>query len=38
MHIDQIGDFLLGWFGLDIKNDDVKAAKAAPKPETKPAK
>ena len=38
MHIDQIGDFLLGWFGFDIKNDDLKAAQAAPTPEAKPGK
>ncbi len=38
MHIDQIGDFLLGWFGLDIMNDDAKGATAAPKPEAKPGK
>jgi len=37
MHIDQVGDFFLGWFGLDIMNDDLKAAKAAPTPEAKPA-
>jgi hypothetical protein len=38
MHMDEIGDFLLGWFGLDIMNDDEKVGKAAPKPETKPGK
>ncbi len=36
MHIDQVGDFLLGWFGFDFKNDDAKAARAVPKPEAKP--
>jgi len=38
MHIDQVGDFLLGWFGLDIKKDDVRAAKAVARAEAKPGK
>jgi len=32
MHMDEVGDFFLGWFGLDIMKDDAGAAKAEAKP------
>jgi len=35
MHIAEIGDFLLGWFGFDIKNDDLKPAAPQATPEKK---